>query len=121
MWRNEHNTGQVFSTSCTQKALPPHPKTPDPSESGSVQTEKSPTKNDLELEPSQPCYSCQKVLTSKAFQNACAVPRPPDDRYKYINVEYRSNRLASLMGRCLQLREIIEDKVRHLLAYVVEL
>jgi hypothetical protein len=92
-WRNEHDTGKVFSKLCTKIVSTPL-SAPDPNSS---------------TEP-EPCLQCIKVFASKAFKTACSVPKPDDDNYKYINSEYRSSKLAKLMGRCLQLREIIEDK-----------
>jgi len=88
-WRNEHDNGKVFSTTCTTRAVHSVVKSARP----------------------EPCASCREVLRSKTFKNAIALPKPPDERYKYLNREYRSNRLTELMGRCLQLREILNNQV----------
>lgn len=108
-WRNEHDMGKVFSKMCTKIASTPLPAPLYAENSSMASTDPQP----------EPCLACRTVLMSKAFKNACSVPRPDDDNYKYINFEYRSSRLAALMGRCLQLREIIEDKVNFLKRFIL--
>ncbi len=85
-WRNDHKTEAIFSTSCTKDALIYQPKPNLP----------------------QPCGSCQSLLQLKNFRNALKVPQPSDENYKYVNVQYRNDKIATIYGRCKGLREIFE-------------
>ena len=87
-WRNDHNNDRVFSTSCSKLGS-------NSTSDGSY----------------LPCFSCHSLLLSKKFKNACRVPKPADENYKYINTIYQNKKLAALYGRCAGLREIIEAKV----------
>ena len=87
LWRNDHSKGIVYSTNCTKEA------------------QLSTMKNDgLPLL----CSRCQSLFTNKKFKNAILLSPPDDGNKKYVNYEYRNERLATLFGRCHGLREIIE-------------
>ena len=62
-WRNDHNNNKVYSTSCSKLGT-------------------KPTSDDSYA----PCFACCSILLSKKFKNACCIPRPPDENYKYINM-----------------------------------
>lgn len=83
LWRNDHTNGVVYSTNCTKKA-------------GSSESAVS------------PCIECDSLLSKKLFKNVLQKPRPTDENYKYLNTEYRNDRLSSLFGRCVGLCEIME-------------
>ena len=92
-WHNHHTEGTVYSTKCTKEA--------NTSSSSSSSTSNS----DPQL---LPCKNCSALFKLKAFKNVLQKPRPDDKNYRYNNIEYKNEKLASLFGRCTGLREIIE-------------
>ncbi|PPR07227.1 hypothetical protein CVT24_010170 [Panaeolus cyanescens] len=105
-WRNNHASGKVFSTSCikvgTQKGVGAQSATAREAHPGV-----------------EACNKCLSVLQLKQFKVAAALPRPPDEMYKYVNTMYRNKQLASIYARCIGLREILEDtEVSPLIKYV---
>ena len=96
LWHNHHTEGAVYSTKCTKEAEVQYPSSSESSHSDPV----------LLL-----CKNCDKLFKLKAFKNVLRIPRPADENYKYVNVEYRNEKLASLFGRCKGLREIMEVSI----------
>jgi hypothetical protein len=102
LWRNDHTEGAVYSTKCTKKAgSEAHNNT------GSGPSSSTSHSNSHLL----PCRNCNDLLKLKTFKNIVRKPRPADENYKHINIEYRNETLASLFGRCKGLREIIEVSI----------
>lgn len=105
LWHNDNVNGAVYSTKCTKQAR--H----DPSSLTAKVTLAEP----LDLKQPElkllPCTSCEGLFTLKLFKSVLRKPQPADENYKYINIEYRNDRLASLFGRSKGLREIIEVSV----------
>ena len=93
LWRNHHTEEAVYSTKCTKEA--------------EVRYKSSPSSNPHLL----PCKNCNNLFKLKAFKNILHIPRPADENYKYVNIEYRNEKLASLFGCCKGLREIMEVSV----------
>jgi hypothetical protein len=100
LWRNDHTEGAVYSTKCTKKAEVQNNTGSGPSSSTSHS-------NPHLL----PCKNCTDLLKLKTFKNILRIPRPADENYKHINIEYRNEKLASLFGRCKGLREIMEVSI----------
>ena len=104
LWRNDHTEGAVYSTKCMKKAgsdSEAHNNTA----SGPSTPSSSTSHSNRQL---LPCKNCNALLKLKAFKNILRIPRPADENYKHINIEYRNETLASIFGRCTGLREIIE-------------
>lgn len=98
LWHNHHSEGAVYSTNCTKEA----------------QYNSGPSSSTSHSESNPhllPCKNCSNLFKLKTFKNILRVPRPADEDYKHINVEYRNERLASLFGRCKGLREIMEVSI----------
>ncbi|KAF8877790.1 hypothetical protein BD779DRAFT_1448231 [Infundibulicybe gibba] len=87
LWHNDHGNGTVFSASCMKVASDRRYHDPN---------------------RPWPCWKCQSLLSTKTFQNLIRISPPPDENYKYINMEYRNEWLGSLYGRSVGLREIME-------------
>lgn len=99
LWRNHHTEGTVYSTKCTKEAAMAE---------GQYNTSSTSGGSCPQLFP---CKNCTALLKLKAFKNVLQKPRPEDKNYKYTNIEYHNEKLASLFGRCTGLREIIEVSI----------
>ena len=99
LWRNHHTEGAVYSTKCMKEAAMAQ---------GQQNASSSTSSSDPQL---LPCENCNGLFKLKAFNNVLQKPRPDDKNYKYTNIEYRNEKLASLFGRCTGLREIIEVSI----------
>jgi len=87
VWRNDANSGKVFSLKCLKKS---HPS------SDGVKG---------------PCTECHYLLQHKGFKNAIHIVCPPDKNFKYLNEQYRNKSLALIYGHTKGLWEILEDDV----------
>jgi hypothetical protein len=101
LWRNHHTEGTLYSTKCTKEAASAVPVARD-------NTSSSTSSSDPQL---LPCKNCNALFELKAFKNILHKPQPDDKNYKYTNIEYHNERMASLFGRCTGLREIIEVSI----------
>lgn len=89
LWRNDHTTGAVFSTTCGKNAQ----------------------RKSSNLEP---CSDCESLLSKKAFKNITRAPQPIDSNYKFLNQEYRNEQLSIVYGKCKGLRGIMEVSDDHI-------
>ena len=96
LWLNHHTEGAVYSTKCTKEAEAQY-------SSCSLTSHSNPQL--------MPCKNCNNLFKLKAFKNILRIPRPADENYKHVNFEYRNEKLASIFGRCVGLREIIEVRI----------
>ena len=97
LWRNHHTEGTVYSTKCTKEA--------------EVQYNNGPSSSSHSNPHLLLCKNCNNLFKLKAFKNILRIPRPADENYKHINIEYRNEKLASLFGRCKGLCEIMEVSI----------
>jgi hypothetical protein len=96
-WRNYHEMGKVYSTSCTKSASNTVPKAHGEADDSNVNL--------------MPCHQCSQVRSSKLFRQAAEVPLPADKNYRFINKEYQNNKLALMYGHIKGLRSIMDDPV----------
>lgn len=89
LWRNEHDTGKVFSMKCKKTVAVQH---------------------DASDEAVLPCEECLSLLGEKKFKTACSVKQKPYENLKFLNKEYTgSTRLIALFAKSKQLTEIMDN------------
>lgn len=90
LWKNDHSSGKVFSTTCLKTV--------------SVQADIS--SDDV----ISPCKACLLLLSVKKFKNACSVEQKPYENHKFLNKEYTGvTRLVTLYAKSKQLVDIMDN------------
>ncbi|KAL0572455.1 Methionine--tRNA ligase, mitochondrial [Marasmius crinis-equi] len=80
LWRNEHELGAVFSTSCAKNVT-----------SGST------------------CFQCLALKRKKKFKNAAGLPVPDDAKRKFVPRVFRQEKLMALFSRYTGLKGLFEE------------
>ncbi|KAI0027281.1 hypothetical protein K488DRAFT_62043 [Vararia minispora EC-137] len=86
LWRNEHNLGSIFSSSCTNFALSATPQYPE----------------------GHPCDQCSSLWHVHTFQNALNRGMPEEQNVKNTPIGYRNTALGQIYLRYKGLRELVE-------------